>query len=83
LIDIRLLGGVKNAVGRSTLVLDKEVASISEILSFLRSNVRDSNFDGDNILLTINGAESSMLSADESIVKTGDDVRIVTIVHGG
>ena len=83
MIDIRLLGGVKNAVGRSTLVLDKEVASISEILSFLRSNVRDSNFDGDNILVTINGAESSMLSADESIVKTGDDVRIVTIVHGG
>jgi molybdopterin converting factor small subunit len=83
LIDIKLLGGIKNAVGRSTLVLDKHVASISEILTFLKANVRDSSFDADNILVTINGAESSMLSQDENIVKTGDNVTIVTIVHGG
>ena len=83
MIDIRLLGGIKKAVGRSTLVLDKQIASISEILTFLKANVQDSNFDLDNILVTINGAESSMLSQDENIVKTGDNVTIVTIVHGG
>jgi molybdopterin synthase sulfur carrier subunit len=84
LIDIKLLGGVKKAVGRSTLVLDRHVASISEILKFLKENVGESNnFDADNILVTINGADSSMLSRDENIVKTGDTVTIVTIVHGG
>ena len=84
MIDIRLLGGIKKAVGRSTLVLDKQIASISEILTFLKANVQDSkNFDPDNILVTINGTESSMLSQDENIVKTGDNVTIVTIVHGG
>jgi sulfur-carrier protein len=84
LIDIKLLGGVKKAVGRSTLVLDTHVASISEILKFLKENVGESNnFDADNILVTINGADSSMLSRDENIVKTGDTVTIVTIVHGG
>lgn len=84
LIDIKLLGGVKKAVGRSTLVLDRHVASISEILKFLKDNVGESkNLDADNILVTINGADSSMLSRDENIVKTGDTVTIVTIVHGG
>jgi sulfur-carrier protein len=84
LIDIKLLGGVKKAVGRSTLVLDTHIASISEILKFLKENVGESNnFDADNILVTINGADSSMLSRDENIVKTGDTVTIVTIVHGG
>jgi sulfur-carrier protein len=84
LIDIKLLGGVKKAVGRSTLVLDRHVASISEILKFLKENVGESNnFDADNILVTINGADSSMLSRDENIVKTGDTVTIVTIIHGG
>jgi molybdopterin synthase sulfur carrier subunit len=84
LIDINLLGGVKKAVGRSTLVLDRHVASISEILKFLKDNVGESkNLDADNILVTINGADSSMLSRDENIVKTGDTVTIVTIVHGG
>jgi molybdopterin converting factor small subunit len=84
LIDIKLLGGVKKAVGRSTLILDRHVASISEILKFLKDNVGESkNLDADNILVTINGADSSMLSRDENIVKTGDTVTIVTIVHGG
>ncbi|MFL6317909.1 MAG: MoaD/ThiS family protein [Nitrososphaeraceae archaeon] len=84
MIDIKLLGGVKKAVGRSTLVLDRHVASISEILKFLKDNVGESkNLDADNILVTINGADSSMLSRDENIVKTGDTVTIVTIVHGG
>ena len=84
MIDIKLLGGVKKAVGRSTLVLDRRVASISEILKFLKDNVGESkNLDADNILVTINGADSSMLSRDENIVKTGDTVTIVTIVHGG
>jgi sulfur-carrier protein len=84
LIDIKLLGGVKKAVGRSTLVLDTHVASISEILKFLKDNVGESkNLDADNILVTINGADSSMLSRDENIIKTGDTVTIVTIVHGG
>jgi sulfur-carrier protein len=84
LIHIKLLGGIKKAVGRSTLVLDKRVASISEILKFLKDNVEESkNFDADNIIVTINGADSSMLSRDKNIVKTGDKVTIVTIVHGG
>ena len=84
MIDIKLLGGVKKAVGRSTLILDRHVASISEILKFLKDNVGESkNLDADNILVTINGADSSMLSRDENIVKTGDTVTIVTIVHGG
>jgi sulfur-carrier protein len=83
LIDIELLGGIKKAVGRSSLVLDKHVASISEILKFLKANIGNSNFDTNNILVTINGADSSMVSRDEDIVKTGDTVTIVTIVHGG
>jgi sulfur-carrier protein len=84
LIDIKLLGGIRKAAGKSNLVLDKHIASVSEILGFLRQNVIDpKNFDTDNILVTINGADSSLLSHDENIVKSGDTVKIVTIVHGG
>lgn len=83
MIDIKLLGGIRKAAGRSNLVLDKHIASISEILGFLRQNVDPNNFDADNILVTINGADSSMLSHEENIVKSGDTVKIVTIVHGG
>ena len=84
MIDIKLLGGIKKAVGTSTLVLDKHAASISEILALLKDNLRESkNFDADNIIVTINGADSSVLPQDKNVVKTGDTVTIVTIVHGG
>jgi sulfur-carrier protein len=84
LINIKLLGGLKKTAGRSSLVLDKPIASISEVLTFLKYNVNDPRIlDADNILVTINGVDSSMLSKDEDILKTGDSVTIVTIVHGG
>ena len=84
MINIKLLGGIKKAAGRSSLVLDKPIASISEVLMFLKDNVNDPRIlDADNILVTINGADSSMLSKDEDTLKTGDSVTIVTIVHGG
>ena len=84
LINIKLLGGIKKAAGRSSLVLDKHIASISEVLTFLKDNVNDPRIlDADNIFVTINGADSSMLSKDEDTLKTGDSVAIVTIVHGG
>ncbi len=84
MINIKLLGGIKKTAGRSSLILDKHIASISEVLTFLRDNVRDPRIlDSDNILVTINGADSSMLSKDDNILKTGDSVTIVTIVHGG
>jgi len=84
LINIKLLGGIKKTAGRSGLILDKHIASISEVLTFLKDNVHDPRIlDSDNILVTINGADSSMLSKDDNILKTGDSVTIVTIVHGG
>jgi sulfur-carrier protein len=84
LINIKLLGGIKKTAGRSSLVFNKQIASISEVLTFLKDNVNDPNIlDTDNVLVTINGADSSMLSKDENILKTGDSVTIVTIVHGG
>lgn len=84
MIDIKLLGGVRKAAGKSDLMLDKHIASVSEILGFLKQNVMDpKNFDASNILVTINGTDSSLLSPDQNLVKSGDTVKIVTIVHGG
>jgi sulfur-carrier protein len=84
MIDIKLLGGIRKAAGKPNLVLDKHIASVSEILGFLKQNVMDpKDFDANNILVTINGTDSSLLSADQNVVKSGDTVKIVTIVHGG
>jgi sulfur-carrier protein len=84
LILIKLLGGAKKAIGRPSIVFDKPMASVSEIFAFLLQNAVEPNLlNPNNILIAINGIESSTLSGNNTIVKTGDIITVVTIVHGG
>lgn len=84
MITVKLLGGAKKAVGQSHVILDRPFASIAEILKFLKENaVQSKILDPNNILIAINGVESTMLCGDDAIVKAGDTVTIVTVVHGG
>jgi molybdopterin converting factor small subunit len=72
-------------MGFSSLHLEKQSASINEIVSFLEKSALDSkaNFSIDNHLLVVNGVDSSMLDTNESLVQNGDTVTVVPIVHGG
>ena len=84
MITIQLLGGAKKAVGQSSVSLDRSSASIAEILKLLKDRaVQPKILDPSNILVTLNGADSAMLRGDDTTVKTGDIVTIVTVVHGG
>jgi molybdopterin converting factor small subunit len=84
LITIKLLGRAKKVAGQSYVILDRPFASISEILKFLEDNALKSKaLDRNNILITVNDADSTMLGRDDAIVKTGDIVTIVSAVHGG
>jgi len=84
LITINLLGGAKKAVGTSLVILEKPTASISDILKLLGSQAKDSRiFNSNNLLIAINGVESSVLSGNDTLVQTGDKVTIVPVVHGG
>jgi len=82
---IRLLGSYKKAMGCSSLELKKRSASINEIVSFLGRYVSryDSDFRRDNFLIVVNGIDSSLLDTNESLVKDGDIVTVIPIIHGG
>ena len=85
LILIRLLGNCKKVMGFSSLLLEKQSASINEIVSFLEKSALESkaNFSIDNHLLVVNGVDSSLLDTNESLIQNGDTVTVVPIVHGG
>ena len=84
LITINLLGGAKKIVGASSLVFNRSIASISEILEFLQKNAIEAKIlDLNNILIAVNGIESSALSGNDTVAKTGDVITIVSVVHGG
>jgi molybdopterin synthase sulfur carrier subunit len=84
MIKLKLLGGVKKAVGKPSVLLEEASISISEILTLLQRNVKEPRLlSPNNILVAINGIESSSLDGTDTVVESGDTVTIVTVVHGG
>ncbi|HEY9486422.1 MAG TPA: MoaD/ThiS family protein [Nitrososphaeraceae archaeon] len=84
MITINILGGAKKIVGTSSLEFNRSNASISEILAFLQENAAEPKIlSVNNILIAVNGVESSALSGNETVAKTGDVITIVSVVHGG
>ena len=84
MITINILGGARKIVGTSSLEFNRSNASISEILAFLQENAPEPKIlSVNNILIAVNGVESSALSGNETVAKTGDVITIVSVVHGG
>ncbi|MEO9296075.1 MAG: MoaD/ThiS family protein [Nitrososphaera sp.] len=84
MITIRLLGGAKKAVGRSSVELDRQQSAVSDILSYLQGvSAEQGLLVPDNLIIAINGIDSAALEGPSTLVKSGDSVTVVTVVHGG
>ena len=84
MITIRLLGGAKKAVGKSSAVIFQPRLSVSQILDLIGNDAREPGLlNPTNLLIAINGVESSSLEGYKTIVQSGDTVTIVSVVHGG
>jgi len=84
MINVKLLGGAKRVIGKDHLEIEKQNAKLHEIVAMLHSMSSNTNiFHTDNLLIVINGIESSMLGGLDATVKDGDVISIVPVVHGG
>ena len=84
MITIRLLGGAKKAVGKPAVNLDRPYASVSDILDFLTTiSAEPRLLQRSNLIITLNDVDSASLHGHNTMVKSGDTVTIVTVVHGG
>lgn len=85
MIMVKLIGGAKKSFFTDTLEIDKSDISIKELLHLLLElKPADSpNLDVENMLIAINGADSSALDGKMTTVKNNDIVSIIPIIHGG
>ncbi|HET9806552.1 MAG: MoaD/ThiS family protein [Deltaproteobacteria bacterium] len=84
MITLKLLGGMKNAIGKNSIVIDKSQSTLKEIFEELKNKAKDSKIvDEKNLMISVNGVDSSVIGGKEAIIKTGDIITIVTIIHGG
>jgi sulfur-carrier protein len=84
MIIIKLLGPIQRALNMNTLYLDKSDISISNIISYLRNKaIYPDLIDEKNILIAVNGIQSSLLPRFVPVIRTGDVVTIASLIHGG
>ncbi len=84
MITLKLLGGVKFAVGKDSVVIDKSQSTVKEIIEELKNEaIEPKILHEKNLMVSVNGIDSSVTGGKETVIKTGDVITIVTIIHGG
>lgn len=84
MITLKLLGGVKFAIGKNSLVIDKSQSTVKEIIEELKNEaIEPKLLNENNLMVSVNGIDSSVTGGKETVIKTGDVITIVTIIHGG
>lgn len=85
MITVKLLGGAKKIFGKDLIQADFDNITIEKLFEYLLS-VKPANsldLDTKNILVAVNGADSSALQGHDTILHEGDTVSIIPIIHGG
>ena len=84
MITIKLIGGAKKSFNSDELQIDESDISINELLKLLLKIKPDNtDFDIENILIAINGSDSSAMNGKDTIVHHSDVVSIIPVIHGG
>ncbi len=85
MITVKLMGGARKSFSSDKLEIQSDSMSISGLLDHLQSSipVNSPPLDLDNILVAVNGVDSSALQGKETLLKNGDTVSIIPLVHGG
>lgn len=84
MITLKLLGGVKFAMGKTSLLIDKSQSTVKEIIEELKNqSINTKILNEQNLIITVNGVDSSVTGGKETVINSGDILTIVTIIHGG
>ena len=85
MITVKFLGGAKKSFSSNGMTLEKDDITIEQLLDFLVKNKpkNDDKFDTANLLVAVNGVDSSAIDGLKTKLKTNDVVSIIPIIHGG
>jgi len=85
LITVKLIGGAKKSFSTDKIVLEKKTDTINELVSHL-IKIKPKNtleFDTKNLIIAVNGVDSSALDGYDTKLNDDDEISIVPIIHGG
>jgi molybdopterin converting factor small subunit/tRNA threonylcarbamoyladenosine modification (KEOPS) complex Cgi121 subunit len=85
MIYVKLIGGAKKSFNSSQFEIAESEISIQELLDLLLKLKphNTSDLDVENILIAINGSDSSAMNGKSTIIHNNDIVSIIPVIHGG
>ena len=85
LITVKLIGGAKKSFSTDKIVLGEKVNTITELVNYLiKIKPKDTlEFDTKNLIIAVNGVDTSALDGYNTKLNDYDEISIVPIIHGG
>jgi len=85
MITVNFTGGAKKWFNKTQISINKDSLNIHQLLHYLADIKPENNIDidGRNILIAVNGVDSSALSGFDTKLESDDIVNIMPIIHGG
>lgn len=85
MFTVKFVGGAKKSFPVEELKIDQSNLTIQELINLLLElkSTDTPKLDTDNILIAINGADSSAMDGKSTIIKENDLVSIIPVIHGG
>jgi molybdopterin converting factor small subunit/tRNA threonylcarbamoyladenosine modification (KEOPS) complex Cgi121 subunit len=85
MITVKFIGGAKKSFPEEQLQIDKSDITIQELIDLLLKlkPTNSPELDTENILIAINGADSSAMDGKSTILRNNDLVSIIPVIHGG
>ena len=85
MINVRMLGSIEKTLGKDSFTFKEDSMLLNVLLSKI-FNIDGKNIDYPEILsdiiIAINGVAVSAKN-DESVLKSGDEVTLISVSHGG
>ncbi len=85
MFTVKFVGGAKKSFPTEQLKIDQSNLSIQELINLLLElkPTDTPKLDTDNVLIAINGADSSAMDGKSTIIRENDLVSIIPVIHGG
>ncbi len=85
MITVKLVGGAKKSFSTEQLEIDQSDISIQDLFDLLLKikPVDTPKLDVENLLIAINGVDSSAMEGKSTKIKNNDLVSIIPVIHGG
>ena len=85
MFTVKFVGGAKKSFPVEQLKIDQSNLTIHELINLLLElkPTDTPKLDTDNVLIAINGADSSAMDGKSTIIQENDLVSIIPVIHGG